>query len=421
MRVPGKPLLTAILVSHLAGHTLAAEVRIETRLVPDADIRSGQSVSYEVDVLTDTWLTGTPEFRSLEVAGALVSFQGSQGRSIQRTIEGKRYFGVTYSYRLIPLEPGVTTLPSFRIKAPVGQEDAPVAVTTPERSFAVQPLPAVESGDISLLAADVQLSQSLSTTGGGIAAGQPVVREIRVRAHQALALSIPPLTSSSPGEAVGTRLPADIRPITDEGGSITGGERIERIRYTPDQAGTYRLPALSLTWWDIDEDRIRQSTLPALPIEVLPGAGPSETRVPISWLLVILAAGASMAILTGCRRAIRSRTGHSIRRIRRRWQNSLPGQKQAAIRQLRGTPRELTGLFRLTDKRTGAHSLRGSPQKSRQREALMAGIAGYYAPRPEPEKSTRRLIPLIRKIKSAPRTDRGPRSAQLPPLNARQR
>ncbi|MBW4935388.1 BatD family protein [Marinobacter sp. F4206] len=421
MRWAGRPVLAALFLSGLAGQTLAAEVRIQTRLVPDADIRSGQTVSYEVDVLTDTWLTGTPEFRPLEVAGALVFFEGSQGRSIQRTIKGKRYFGVTYSYRLIPLEPGVRTLPSFRIEAPVGQEDAPVAVSTPERSFAVQPLPGVESSAISLLAADVRLSQSLSTAGASIVAGHPIVREIRVQAHQALALSIPPLIPSSTGAVAGTRLPADIRPVTNEGGWVTGGERIERIRYSPDQPGTYRLPALSITWWDIDDERIRQSTLPALPIAVLPGAGPSGSRGQTRWFLFMLAAGASMAILAGYRRAIRSRTRFFINRVCSRWQNSVPGRKQAAIQQIRGTPRELTGLYRLTDKRTGTHSLRHSPLNSRQREALLAGIAGYYATHPEPETSTRRLIPLIRKIKGAPRTDRGPHPAQLPPLNARQR
>lgn len=416
MNIPGQPLTGALLLSALAGASLAAEVRLETRLVPDADIRTGQSISFEIDVMTDTWLTDTPVFGPLEAAGTLVSFEGSQGRTIQRTIDGKRYFGVTYSYRLTPLASGVTTLPAFRILAAVGQEEEHVAVTVPERSFAVQSLPAAEAADIKLLAADVRLDQNLSTPGP-FTAGYPLIREIRVEARRALPLSIPSLASSSAVGMPGTPLPAEIHPLTDDAGSTTGGERIERIRYTPDHAGSYELPALSITWWDIDDNRVRQSTLPPLPIEIMPGFTPSQHRISRGWLAFLLAAGTGIALVAVCRWTITSHLRGVMNMIRNRWQNSLPGRRRAAIRQLRNTSRELTGVYRLTCNSKGAHSLNDSPLPPHQKKAFLAGIAGYYSIHPQPDSSTRQLIPLIRGIKGNSGPDRTRRLSHLPPLN----
>lgn len=360
---------------------------------------------YEVDVLTDTWLTGAADFPALQIPGALVSFEGSQGRSIQRIVGGKRYFGVTYSYRLIPLEPGVMTLPAFGLQTPVGQEEIPLRTRVPKQAFAVQALPAAEAAHITLLAGDVTLSQSLDPAGENQQAGQPLIREIRVQAQQAVALSIPSLAELSPtgsaGHAGGSGLqgqilPADVETITDPRGNAIGGERIERIRYIPEQGGLYQLPDLTLHWWDIDENRAKQSTLPALKIVV---AANSAARPVWLWLLILPVAGITGWLANRRRNWIRSTAKAAKSRLRQRWFGSLAGTRSQAIRQLKRQPRELTGLYRLLERQNNAYSVRHSPLAPELQNRLIEGMSGYYSREPASEQSTRTLIRLIRRLK----------------------
>ncbi|GAA0687926.1 hypothetical protein GCM10009104_12660 [Marinobacterium maritimum] len=391
----------------------AEEVRLDARLQPESDIRAGQPLYYEIDVLTDTWLTGTPDFSRFQVPGTLITFEGSQGRTIQRNIEGKRYFGLSYRYRLIPLESGVTTLPGLQLEVPVGQSDKPVAVTLPARSFAVQPLPAAEAAGISLLATDIQLSQSLRPATLSIQTGQPLIREIRVQAQGALALSIPrPQALAKPSPA-GTELPAEVKALTDQRGHSIGGERIEQVRYLPEETGTLTLPAVELAWWDIDEGKVKRTRLPELVVEVtaaetslneqlaLAGqrlAHQVSRRFPGSWagLAVTLA-----LVFWALRRYRRSALGLfrvQFGRLHQHWRDSRFGTRHQAVRELKKTPAELTSTYRLIQTRYCSPSIRNAPLDPESQQNLLDGLAHYYGPSPDPTKGQPKMLRALRRL-----------------------
>lgn len=382
------------LILGLSSPAMAADLLVQTRLVP-ATIRVGQPIHYEVDVLTDTWLTGAAEFPVFQTPGLLISFEGSQGRSIQRIIEGKRYFGVTYRYRLIPLEAGVMVLPEYRLKAPVGREELPVSALVPEQAFAVQPLPEPAASSVKLLAGDVRLSQSLIPIDGQRVPGQPLIREVRVHATQAQTLAIPALAQHPDDRLLtGQPLPPELSSVTDPRGHVIGGQRIDRTRYLPERTGTYRLPALSLQWWDIDEGRVKQSTLPPLEIQVVAS---EPVHPPWAWLALPIVV-AALYITRG------RKTGRTLWRIlKNRSLNCLPhtrpGTRAHAVRQLKKQPPELTGFYQLIEHQNNAHSLQHSTLPAPMRKQLLSGLSGYYSHTPEPRRSSRSLIRLIRKLK----------------------
>jgi len=387
-------LTSLILLLLLADSGFAApDVQIQTRLEPSSGLHVGQPVSFEIDVLTDTWLAGTPDFDTLTLPDALVEFEGSQGRSIQRDIGGKRYFGVTFSYRLVPLESGVITVPALPVKVSVGQADTPIGATAPSFSFPVQPLSGPDTTRDMLLAGDVQLTQRIIPSGVSVQAGQPVIREIHVVADRALPLAIPPLTTYNPSGSVGTHLSADINPLTNGRGYTTGGERIERIRYIPELAGAMSLPAMVLKWWDIDENRVEETMLPALEVQVIPPAGsraPFPTELmelmrlqlewfgrqnPMVWLLLAAIACACVwparrygsAVINFCLVSPLSHCQHSKLRLRFR-----------AIRQLRGPKPVLNGVYRLIRRIEGRATIRGSDVPRSYQEQLLEALSLYY-------------------------------------------
>lgn len=393
--------------------SVAQEVRIDTRLQPDNSIRAGQPVQYEIDVLTDTWLIGTPDFNAFEVPGMLVTFEGSQGRTIQRTIDGKRYFGVTFAYRLIPLEPGVRTLPALHIDVPIGQAEKPIAAGIPARTFAVQPLPAVEAADIRLLAGEVSLSQRLQPDTASIRVGQPLIREIHIEAHQALALSIPAPEAAATASLTGMRLPPEVRSLTDPRGRVRGGERIERVRYLPEAAGTLSLPALALTWWDINEGKMKHSELPGLEIEVMAWqSSPSEHLIlsgqpllnridrhfPGGWQGLILALGLTFWAAWRFRRALWTTARSCYRRLRQRGYDTFIGARYRAIRGCGKNPPELTATYRLIKTHYGSTSIRNAPLSPSSRQDVLEGMSHYYSPTPDPTRARRTLVKALRRL-----------------------
>ncbi len=418
MRIESAILLLTLTITP----ALAQEVRIDNRLQPATGIRAGQTLHYEIDVLTDTWLTGTPDFATYEVPGTLVTFEGSQGRPIQRDIDGKRYFGVTYRYRLTPLESGVTTLPSFLLKVPVGQSDEPVAAHVPARSFAVKPLPAAADANVRLLAGDVRLSQRLLPDTASVQAGHPLIREIRVTAQDTLALSIPGPEEVSTSSLAGTRLPAEVSTLNDSLGLSLGGERIERIRYLPETAGTLSLPALELVWWDIDENKVKRALLPGREIPVRVTQMPLgrqlvmtgqrlidqvDRKFPGGWpglVLVLVLLLWPFWHYPGVLKAGIKSCGNGLRQ---RWHDSPIGTRNRAIRALDRKPPDLTATYGLIRARYDSTSIRHAPLSPSDRQELLEGMSHYYSPSPNPTRARHRLIRALRRLALPRRRPRG--------------
>ncbi len=429
-------LMTGLLL--LSTLAQAQDVRISTQLLPDTGVRAGQTLHYQIDVMTDTWLTGTPEFSALEIPDTLVSFEGSHGRPIQRTLDGKRYFGISYRYRLVPLQAGVLSIPAQSIQVPIGQAEQPVNTTTPGIRLAVGALPALESGQLSLLAGDVQLSQKLDPASAAIEQGQVVTREIRVEAHNALPLSIPPVSHSSDSPLEGTRLPATISALSDAAGNPIGGVRIESIRYLPEQTGTQTLPPVELSWWDIDENRIKQSYLPALIIEVAPMTSSTSFLARLqglsNWLAEQRGGVLSLILIAGLlywasihyHSQLISLFSAGARRLQTQWRRSRTRLRLQVFTQTRKQPPTLTATYILLrregDESHSNLSVRHSSLSAEQKLKLLQSLACYYCPKPDQTQAQRLLAKALRKLgKNRQGKDFITADNALPDLNSKKR
>ena len=430
-----KALLTLIGLSYVGWlpSVWAQEVRILTKLQPDRETRAGQTLYYNIDVLTDTWLTGTPSFPGLDIPATLTSFEGSQGRPIQHRIEGKAYFGVRYRYRLTPLQAGVTAIPALTLQVHIGQADTPVQAQVPAHSFAVQALPAKAQGKLSLLASDVQLSQRLQPSSDSIEQGQPLIREIRVEAQNALALSIPAVTISAVSALQGTRLPADISTLTDAAGNPVGGVRIESVRYLPEQRGTHQIPAVELAWWDIDEQKMKLARLPELTIEVIPTSRSTSSQTTLKQFSDRLVkamnfSGSGMVLLAlfslsvwACvhyRRSLFHFAHSCVQRLHQHWHDSRTRAGLMARKQLRQRTPELTATYQLLRRDTQSPSVRHAKLEAESQETLLTGLDLLYQQDPVKPKALRLLGTFLRQLSKRKRPKHsGSHSSPLPPLN----
>ena len=241
-----------------------------------------------------------------EIPGALLAFvDETEARPVTR--DGRSLEQVEQHYLLFPQHSGILQLPAPRFSGRglfVRGSETPLRVRPPPPAAPRPWLPA----------AGLSLSLHWARDPAGWRAGEPRLLTLRVRARGLTGAQLPVpayppvdgLTMQEAGNGASEQI-AD--------GWVTG-TRESRLRLIPERAGTYRLPPLSLTWWNTAADGPVVSRLPAVTLRVLPplippsgGADttPSPVQAPpepvpglawkdlLPWLAALLFAGLALA------------------------------------------------------------------------------------------------------------------------------
>jgi hypothetical protein len=105
-----------------------------------------------------------------------------------------------------------------------------------------------------------------------VRAGEPISLDLTIRAQDLTAAQLPDLSAllSIPGQLrtyAGQPKLAD----ADQGGSVLG-TREQSIALIAAQPGRYDIPALTVSWWDTQARQLRQVSVPARTLTILPAA-----------------------------------------------------------------------------------------------------------------------------------------------------
>lgn len=263
-------ILGALLLCAPGGaHSQEAPPIARARLDPGGAVTVGQPVELQVEVLVTTWFARAPEFPTLDLDGALVA---PPGRSVNFN-EGRgsqRYFGIRRAYTLYPQVAGTYEVPALPITVRPGGSDEVVTVSTGPLSFEAR-VPAEASGlGYFIGTTRLTLTQSVDPPVDSLKVGDALTRTVEMTVVDALSLVLPPVAFDTiPGLAVYPKPSL----VTDEGGERGTqriGRRVESATYVMEAEGVYELPAVEVAWWDLQAQRLRSSTVPAISFLVEP-------------------------------------------------------------------------------------------------------------------------------------------------------
>lgn len=156
----------------------------------------------------------------------------------------------------------------------------------------VDPIPAGWTGDVWLPATQIELREQWQGDLGQLVPGEPVTRTVTLLADGLTAAQLPAV--ELPAVDGIKQYPDQASLANERAGDGIRGRREQKVALIPSAAGRYRLPAVSLPWWNLDTGEIETATLPAREFVVAPlpaGAGVPTAAPPDPASLPSAAAG----------------------------------------------------------------------------------------------------------------------------------
>ncbi len=371
--------MRALILLTLAIPAVAQQPVIRARFTPANSVLVGQPVRLTVDVLVPSFFTSAPQFPTFEIPSTITAAIQGQAPHLTETIDGTSYAGVSSEYLIYPQKTGEFTLPPAEVvfKYSVGG-----ATSSPEIRLKLPPvkfnaiIPAEAQGlDYFIATTSLTVSQHIDKKLTGLKAGDTIHRTITVRGDQVFSMFLPPLEFA---DSEGLRIYKDQPKLNDERtvrGEFVGGSRTDGASYLIQKAGSYTLPEIDLSWWDLSSSRMRTTRLKAMTFTaaanadyrpdftpyVEPEIPPQpEPKSPWRWAIPTAAA---LVVLAGAWWLI-PRLNRVLARHREQRRNSVEAQFQqfrnAALHN--DAPRAMRELFRWLDrlKGSGGATIRGA-------------------------------------------------------------
>lgn len=214
-------------------------------------------------------------FSEPEVMDTLVERLGDDNK--YNTYLGRyRYHVLQRRYVLFPQRSGSLSVISPLLKAQVREKQRqwPLQLRGPEIALDVLPQPDATL-DPWLPAESLSLDESWSPDPPRFRVGEPVNRSIVLDAQGVTAAQLPDLSPSVPqGISVYPERPVS---TTRAVANTLVTRKVTSYALVPKRAGAYRLPEVSLAWWDTTTGERKVAVLAARDIEVLAGSAKEQT------------------------------------------------------------------------------------------------------------------------------------------------
>jgi hypothetical protein len=222
---------------------------------------------------------------------------------------GERYQVIERQYELFPQHSGPITLPSPVLNAQIPVEVRSNALGDPFRDLfgnlpfnnlmmstkqirvngdAIQvnvlPRPAADNNAYWLPARNVSIKADWHPQEGRAAVGDPITVDLHLTAQGLTAAQLPDLNAL-------LKLPPGLKAYPDQAklentteANALVGKRDQSIALIADQPGEFKVPDLTIEWWDTATNQARELTVPGRTLHIAPaassGAAPSPIAVP---------------------------------------------------------------------------------------------------------------------------------------------
>jgi len=250
---------------------LAAEPIILRSSVSPEEAWLGQKVVLHIDVLAKDGWAQLKKTGDAEIPGAYLLRLETQGTRLNETIDGDSYTGQRYEFMLFAQRPGNITIPPVPVDVEVKRWGVGAAtethrMSTPNTVFVAQTPPGAEGIRGLISTSSLTASQKWEPELDDAGVGDAVKRTITLRAADVSGMAFTPMRYSEienlgiyPGEPT----------VEDKfaRGDLTG-TRIETVTYVFERPGTFELPGIVYTWWDVRNQELKTIELPGLSMQV---------------------------------------------------------------------------------------------------------------------------------------------------------
>ncbi|MCE9612886.1 MAG: hypothetical protein K8T26_01330 [Lentisphaerae bacterium] len=275
----------ALVVTALLGVRLptahATEALVRTRLANTGDIWVGQRVTIVVELLSPGFFAGSPAFDLPRVPGVIICPPDDRPVVSAETIGASSYSVQRHELAVYAQRAGHIDIPPWDARfatrlgtaAPVQQR-----LTTRAIAFDVLLPPGAQGLTTVISARDLQATDTWVPEPLAAKVGDAFTRTILFSAPDVPAMLFPAVpTGPVDGLGVYPKTP-QVRDANEHGRRC--GERVETITYVCERAGQVQIPAMKLTWWDLDDRQLRVAEFPARAFEVAPNPA-FEAAVPV--------------------------------------------------------------------------------------------------------------------------------------------
>ncbi|MGY0793767.1 hypothetical protein ACW7BJ_30785 [Azospirillum argentinense] len=341
-------------------------VRMSSR--PDQTAIIGQHVRVFVDVLFLDGMIYPPRVTLPAMDAAQIFRFETQATSLSDGIRGQAYVGQRFEFALYARRGGTLTIPAANVVLLDRNEHETGVVSGTALTLSVTVPPGVDPSQAVTASTRLSAHESWAPEPDTVfKAGDALVRTITREVADVPGSALPDIRFSAPD---GVRVYGEPARIDDriERGDLTG-ERTDRTTYVFETAGRFDLPAVSQTWWDLESDRLRTVTFPAVrvtvaapPPLVMPPGGSPDAGPGRIWMLAVVFGG--IILLTVLAVLARDRLAQAWKAWRLRRQQSERSMFNTLLQACRGNdPRAIYTTFtRWRDRLAGRCRLEDHPE-----------------------------------------------------------
>jgi hypothetical protein len=257
-------LILMILASGAVSAQNAPQLLVRAHLEPSGPVVAGTEVKLVVDCLTTTWFTEAPNWPLFAVPGAIVDLPDEQAENLHEVINGVSWYGVSRAYRIAPQTAGAFSVPSFAITVYPGGMSVPATLTTPPLRLVATVPAGAEGMSVFFPTQKLSATQEIKPSPDDLKVGAALTRTITQNATGTESMMIPPVNF---GDVEGLKRypkPSATKNIIQDRAGLVAGERTDTVTYVVNRSGRFKLPPVTIEWWNTAMQRKETIVLPAV-------------------------------------------------------------------------------------------------------------------------------------------------------------
>src|SRR5471030_968330 len=241
-----------------------AQLLVRAHIEPSGTVVAGSEVKLIVDCLTTTWFTEAPNWPLFTVPNAIVNLPDEQADNLHEVINGVSWYGVGRAYRVVPQTAGAFEIPSFAITVYPGGTNSPATLTTSALRLVATVPAGAEGMSVFFPTQKLSAKQTIKPSPDDLKVGGALTRTITQTATGKESMLIPPVNFGDVDGLKRYPKPSGTKNIMQDRAGLIAGERTDTVTYVVNRSGRFKLPAVTIEWWNTAAQRREKIVLPAV-------------------------------------------------------------------------------------------------------------------------------------------------------------